>query len=47
LPIVLNGSVGTRLAMRWPPALQARLQPPSGDSADGALLLLRRALEAA
>jgi glucosamine kinase len=45
LPIVLNGSVGTRLASRWPAALQARLVVPAGDSADGALLLLRGALE--
>jgi glucosamine kinase len=44
LPIVLNGSVGTRLAPRWPAALQARLVPAAGDGADGALLLLRRAL---
>ncbi len=47
LPIVLNGSVGTRLTARWPPALRARLVQPAGDSADGALLLLRAALEAA
>ena len=46
LPIVLNGSVGTRLALRWPAALQARLVQPCGDSADGALLLLRLALQA-
>jgi glucosamine kinase len=47
LPIVLNGSIGQRLASRWPAALQARLVRPAGDSADGALLLLRLALEAA
>jgi glucosamine kinase len=46
LPIVLNGSIGTRLASRWPPALQARCVAPAGDSADGALLLLRAALVA-
>ncbi len=46
LPIVLNGSVGGRLAARWPPALRARLVAPAGDSADGALLLLRLALDA-
>jgi glucosamine kinase len=46
LPIVLNGSVGARLASRWPAALQARLAAPAGDSADGALWLLRRALQA-
>ena len=44
LPIVLNGSIGARLAPRWPAALRARLVAPAGDSADGALLLLRRAL---
>jgi glucosamine kinase len=47
LPIVLNGSVGSRLAERWPAALQARLVAPAGDSADGALLLLRLALATA
>ncbi len=47
LPIVLNGSIGSRLAARWPQALRARLVNPAGDSADGALLLLRRALAAA
>ncbi len=47
LPIVLNGSIGARLAPRWPPALRERLVTPAGDSADGALLLLRLALEAA
>jgi glucosamine kinase len=46
LPIVLNGSVGARLASRWPAALQARLAAPAGDSADGALWLLHRALQA-
>jgi glucosamine kinase len=46
LPIVLNGSVGARLAALWPAALQARLVKPAGDSADGALLLLRQVLEA-
>ncbi len=47
LPIVLNGSIGSRLAARWPAALRARLVKPAGDSADGALQLLRAALEAA
>ena len=44
LPIVLNGSVGERLRTRWPAALQARCVEPAGDSADGALRLLRQAL---
>jgi glucosamine kinase len=47
LPIVLNGSVGARLAPRWPAALRARLVEPAGDSADGALRLLHAALGAA
>jgi glucosamine kinase len=46
LPVVLNGSVGARLAPRWPPALRARLVAAAGDSADGALRLLRLALQA-
>jgi len=45
LPIVLNGSIGTRLAARWPLALRTRLVSPQGDSADGALLLLRGVLD--
>ena len=44
LPIVFNGSIGVRLAPRWPAVLKARLVAPDGDSADGALLLLRQAL---
>lgn len=46
LPIVLNGSVGLRLASRWPAALQARLVEPQGDSAAGALRLLNALLDA-
>jgi glucosamine kinase len=46
LPVVLNGSVGTRLSPRWPQPLRSRLVSPAGDSADGALLLLRLALAA-
>jgi glucosamine kinase len=44
LPIVLVGSVGLRLRDRWPADLQALCVEPRGDSADGALALLRRAL---
>jgi glucosamine kinase len=44
LPIVMRGSVGESLAARWPDTLRARLVPPRGDSADGALQLLRAAL---
>ena len=43
-PVVASGSIGTRLAPLWPPALQARLVPAAGDSMDGALLMLRAAL---
>lgn len=46
-PVVASGSVGTRLAPLWPPALQARLVAPAGDSMDGALQLVRAALAAA
>ena len=43
LPVVMRGSVGESLAPRWPAALRARLVQPQGDSADGALRLLRAA----
>jgi glucosamine kinase len=43
-PIVLAGSVGTRLRSRWPVELQAGCVEPRGDSADGALHLIRTAL---
>lgn len=46
LPVVMRGSVGESLAARWPQALRARLVQPRGDSADGALQLLRAALAA-
>ncbi|WP_164884947.1 BadF/BadG/BcrA/BcrD ATPase family protein [Rubrivivax rivuli] len=45
-PVVASGSIGTRLARLWPPALQAHLVPAAGDSMDGALQLLRAALAA-
>ena len=45
LPIVLTGGIGARLHARWPAALRARLVPLQGDSADGALALLRAALD--
>ncbi len=44
LPVVMRGSIGELLAPRWPAALRARLVPPQGDSADGALYLLKSAL---
>jgi glucosamine kinase len=47
LPVVASGSVGQRLATLWPPALRERVVPPEGDSADGALRLVRTALAAA
>lgn len=44
LPIVLAGSIGERLRARWPEALRVRCVAPAGDSADGALALLRETL---
>lgn len=43
LPLVVTGSVGLRLRPRLPAPLHARLVEPEGESADGALLALRRA----
>lgn len=47
LPIVLAGSIGERLRERLPPAQRARCVDPAGDSADGALALLRDVLNEA
>ncbi len=44
LPVVMRGSIGERLVPRWPAALRERLIEPRGDSADGALTLLRASL---
>lgn len=44
LPIVMRGSIGERLVARWPEALRARCVAAAGDSADGALRLVRAAL---
>lgn len=44
LSIVMAGSIGERLRERLPAALRARCVVPQGDSADGALALLRDAL---
>lgn len=44
LPIVMRGSVGERLVARWPDTLRQRCVAPAGDSADGALRLVRAAL---
>jgi glucosamine kinase len=44
LPVVVRGSIGERLQRLWPSALRARLVPAVGDSADGALLLVRALL---
>ena len=46
LPIVMAGSIGKRLRDRLPLALRARCVEPAGDSADGALALLRDTLRA-
>jgi glucosamine kinase len=47
LPIVMAGSIGERLRERLPSALRARCGAPLGDSADGALALLRDVLNEA
>jgi len=47
LPMVIAGSVGQRLQPRFAPALLARCVAAAGDSADGALLVIRRALNEA
>ena len=44
LPVVMRGSIGERLLPRWPATLRAQVVPAAGDSADGALQLLREAL---
>ena len=44
LPICLAGSVGIRLADLWPAVLRDRCVAAAGDSADGALQLVRAAL---
>ena len=44
LAVVARGSVGERLAALWPDTLRSRLRPAAGDSADGALWLVRQAL---
>jgi glucosamine kinase len=44
LPLVVTGSLGLRLKPRLGPSFRARMVEPAGDSADGALLLVRRAL---
>jgi glucosamine kinase len=45
LPLALLGSIGLRLAERLPPRQQQRLVAAEGDAVDGALHLLRNALE--
>jgi glucosamine kinase len=44
LPLVLTGSIGQRLRPRLSAGLQSRLVEAAGDSADGALYLVRQAL---
>ena len=44
LPVVASGNIGRRLAALWPEAVRERLREPAGDSADGALRLVRAAL---
>lgn len=47
LPLVISGSVGTRLTQRLAPAVRARIVRPAGDAVAGALRLIRRELEGA
>lgn len=44
LPLALSGSIALRLAPRFSPALRQRCVPPQGDSAAGAVLMIRRSL---
>lgn len=44
LPLAVTGSIGQRLAPRFASELAARIVKPAGDSADGALQLLRQSL---
>jgi glucosamine kinase len=46
LPLAVFGSIGQRLLPRFEASIQARCVEPSGDSADGALRLVRQALSA-
>jgi glucosamine kinase len=43
-PIVVAGSIGTRLAALWSHDLKRRLVAPRGDACDGALALVRAAM---
>lgn len=44
LPMALCGSIALRLGPLFSPALRQRCVPPQGDSAAGALLMIRRAI---
>lgn len=44
LPLALAGSIALRLAPQFSASIQARLVAPQGDSADGALHLIRQSL---
>lgn len=46
LPLAVAGSVGTRLAPRFSPAVRSRLVQAQASAASGALVLARRALQA-
>ena len=45
LPLAICGTVGRQLLPRFHPAVRARCVEPVGDAADGALRLIRQALE--
>jgi glucosamine kinase len=44
LPLAIFGSIGQRLLRRFESSIRARCVEPAGDSADGALRLVRQAL---
>lgn len=46
LPLAVSGSVGQRLAPRMSPAVRTRIGPAAQGPADGALMLIRRAVHA-
>jgi glucosamine kinase len=44
LPLAISGSIGLRLAPRFSGIIRGRCTVPVGDSADGALRLIEKAL---
>jgi len=46
LPLAIHGSIGTRLAERFRPAVRRRCVAPAGDATQGALNLIQQEIEA-